>query len=170
MGEIGIKPLVFLNNVCYNLYIDSDKKTAPVLPQLKRAGQRKEGESIMAVHQRFIKRGTRSNPTAKRLIATSQNPAPHVLRSTIEDNNLHQPVMRCLAEQTAILAGVLILAGEHFYLVESEKFHGRFYVVKRHHRTGAWMCSSESALAVCMPLIKNYVRVLKANKKLQEVA
>lgn len=124
----------------------------------------------MAVHQRFIKRGTRSNPTAKRLIACSQQPAPHVLRSTIEDNSIHQPVMRCLVQETRMLAGIMVVAGEHIYLVESSKFRGRFYVVKRHHRTGEWQCSSQDALATCLPLIKNYVRVLKANKKLQEVA
>jgi hypothetical protein len=121
-------------------------------------------------YQPFIRRGTRSNATARRLVATSQQPAPHVLRSTIEDDSIHQPVMRCLVEQTAILAGILVIAGEHIYLVESSKFRGRFYVVKRHHRTGEWQCSSQDALATCLPLIKNYVRVLKANKKLQEVA
>jgi hypothetical protein len=121
-------------------------------------------------YQPFIRRGFRSNATARRLVATSQVPAPHVLKSTIEDNSIHQPVMRCLVQETRILAGIMVVAGEHIYLVESEKFHGRFYVVKRHHRTGEWQCSSQDALAMCLPRIQNYVKVLKANKKLQEVA
>jgi surfactin synthase thioesterase subunit len=121
-------------------------------------------------YQPFIRRGFRSNATARRLIATSQSIAPHVLKSTIEDKRISQPVMRCLAEQTALIAGVVVFVGEHFYLVESEKFSGRFYVAKRNQRTQQWQCSSEQALPMCVRRIENYVKVLKANKTLQEVA
>jgi hypothetical protein len=90
--------------------------------------------------QPFIRRGTRSNATARRLVASSMQPAPSVLRSTVEDSDIHQPVMRCFALEDTVQAGVHIYAGQHFYLVASAKFPGRFYVLV--HAGKNWKCSS----------------------------
>lgn len=109
----------------------------------------------MAV-QPFIKRGTRSNATARRLIASAQNIAPHVLSQTISDGDIHQPVMRCLSMEQMSLAGVAIGENRHFYLVASAKFPGRYYVLA--HTVRGWQCSSdEEAVRVrCIRQIEAY--------------
>lgn len=104
--------------------------------------------------QPFIKRGTRSNATARRLVASAQQPAPSVLRSTVERPDLKRPIMRCRAEQTITLAGVRVLAGQHFYLVASPKFTGRFYVVVK-NITG-WQCSSQEVKTRCVRQVEAY--------------
>jgi hypothetical protein len=93
----------------------------------------------MAV-QPFIRRGMRSNATARRLVAASMQMSPSVIRATVERDDIKQPVMRCLALDDTIEAGVRIYAGQHFYLVASAKFPGRFYVLVRNGRD--WKCSS----------------------------
>lgn len=90
--------------------------------------------------QRFIRRGTASNATARRLIAGARQAAPSVLRTTVACEDIYQSVMRCLAISAGTLAGIEIAAGKHFYYVASPKFAGRFYVVGR--KNGAWVCSS----------------------------
>lgn len=94
----------------------------------------------MAV-QRFIRRGTRSNATARRLVAASQQPAPRVFRETVEHTDIRQPVMRSLVLKTGILAGIPVFEGTHFYLVASTKFVNRFYVLYRDG--GRWLCSAD---------------------------
>jgi hypothetical protein len=90
--------------------------------------------------QPFIRRGTRSNATARRLVASSQSIAPSVLRTTIERDDIHQPVMRCFTLEAGTLAGIRIDDASHFYLVAS-KFAGRYYVVYR--KDGRWLCSAD---------------------------
>jgi hypothetical protein len=95
----------------------------------------------MAV-QRFMRRGTQSNATARRLVASSQQPAPHVFRETVEHADIHQPVMRSLVLKDGILAGIPVFEGTHFYLVASTKFINRFYVLYQYQDGGDWLCSS----------------------------
>ncbi len=88
--------------------------------------------------QPFIRRGARSNATARRLIATAQAPAPHVTASTIY-KPLVVDVRPCRALRDVTLAGIALRAGERFFLVASKKFAGRCYVVVR--RGSAWQTS-----------------------------
>jgi hypothetical protein len=115
----------------------------------------------MAV-QPFIRRGIRSNATARRLIASSANIAPHVLAQTISDGDIHQPVMRCLSMEHMSLAGVEISADRHFYLVASAKFPGRYYVLV--HSPRGWVCSSpdEVVKARCVRQVEAYRNQLAA--------
>lgn len=115
----------------------------------------------MAV-QPFIRRGTRSNATARRLVAASQQLAPSVLRTTVEDNDIHQPVMRCLALEDATMAGIHVDDASHFYLVVSPKFAGRFYVA--YYKDGKWLVSSPDASikAYCIRQVEAYRKQLLA--------
>jgi hypothetical protein len=113
--------------------------------------------------QPFIRRRTRSNATARRLIEASARVAPHILKSTIEDVSVAQPVQRCVARQATMLAGLPVMAHQAFYLVRS-KFAGRCYVVVRNRRMGAWMCSSKDVEAMCISRVRTYIDVLKSRK------
>lgn len=107
--------------------------------------------------QRFIRRAT-----ARRLIA-STSVAPYVRRSTVLDERIEQPVMRCRAEAAAILAGIILTAGQHFYLVAS-KFSHRFYVVAK--TAYGWQCSAKEAAIQqrCICLVRDYRRQLRARQ------
>jgi hypothetical protein len=113
----------------------------------------------MAV-QPFIRRGTRSNATGRRLIAAAQSIAPSVLRTTVEHTDIHQAVMRCLAIESGVIAGIAVFEDTHFYLVAS-KFAGRFYVVYRDG--GRWLCSSndERVKAHCIRQVEAYRATLR---------
>lgn len=112
-------------------------------------------------YQSFIRRGTRSNPTARRLIAASTNVAPSVLRSTVEHTDIHQDAMRCFALESTTLAGIRIAEATHFYLVRSPKFATRFYVL--YCNAGEWMCSSddERVKAYCIETVDAYRATLR---------
>lgn len=114
--------------------------------------------------QPFIRRGTRSNATARRLVASSQQLAPSVLRTTVEDSDIHQPVMRCLTIESGVIAGLAIFEDTHFYLVASPKFAGRFYVAYR--EDGEWLVSSPEASikAYCIRQVETYRKQLLAKK------
>lgn len=115
----------------------------------------------MTHKQPFIKHGTRSNATARRLIAASANLAPSVLRSTVEHDDIHQDAMRCFALSPATLAGIQIAEATHFYLVRSPKFATRFYVL--YCKAGEWICSSddERVKAYCIQKVETYRSALK---------
>jgi hypothetical protein len=115
----------------------------------------------MAV-QPFIRRGTRSNATARRLVATSTAIAPSVLRSTVEHDDIHQDAMRCFAMDDVTIAGIQIDAAiPYFYLVRSPKFTNRFYVLYR--KAGRWLCSAndERVKAYCIQKVETYRAALK---------
>lgn len=109
--------------------------------------------------QPIIRRGTRSNATARRLIAATTI-APHVLRETIEDSNVTKPVQPCKATETGMLAGVPLFAGQKFYLVQS-RFAGRCYVVTQNERNGEWTCSSKDAKRLCLDKVHIYLAARK---------
>lgn len=111
--------------------------------------------------QPFIRRGTRSNATARRLIAVSGSIAPSVLSSTIEDDSFTQPVLRCKADETKLLASVPLFEGQYFFLVRS-KFEGRAYVLAKNLRAGGWICSSrdEHVKAMCIKKVECYLHAL----------
>lgn len=112
--------------------------------------------------QRFMRHGTQSNATARRLIASAQNIAPHVLAQTISDGDIHQPVMRCLTMEQMSLSGVSIGENHHFYLVASQKFPGRYYVLA--HTVRGWQCSSDEEIvkARCIRQVEAYRQELMA--------
>lgn len=98
----------------------------------------------MAV-QPFIRRGTRSNATARRLIAASTRPAPYTLRAMICDETLDQPV-QCTEATTSMLVGkVALVPGQRYCKVESEQFPGYYYIVTLNGDT--WQFSGEPKLA-----------------------
>lgn len=105
----------------------------------------------MAV-QPFIRRGVRSNATARRLIATSQHVAQHVIESTVYDIHISKSVQRCRAQFDVTLAGIELKEQQVFYLVAS-KFQHRAYVVAQ--VAGMWICSSsdERVRAYCIGLV-----------------
>jgi hypothetical protein len=90
--------------------------------------------------QPFIRRGTRSNATAQRLIDASKNIAPYVLSETVYDETVRQEIRRCKAVQTAKLAGLTLAEDQRFYLVSS-KFMNRYYVVAL-QEDDKWQCSA----------------------------
>lgn len=113
-------------------------------------------------YQPFIRRGARSNATARRLIAASATIAPSVLRSTVEHTDIHQDAMRCFAMDDITLAGIQIEAVKpYFYLVRSPKFTSRFYVLYR--KAGKWLCSSddERVKAYCIQTVETYRATLR---------
>lgn len=115
--------------------------------------------------QPVYRSGLRSNATARRLVACSQQPAASVLRSTVENYDIKQPVIRCRAMEETVQAGVHIFAGQHFYLVASSKFPGRFYVLVRSGRE--WKCSSceEIVTKRCVRQVEAYREQLAAKKQ-----
>lgn len=108
--------------------------------------------------QPFIKRGMRSNATARRLIAGATI-APHVVRETIE-YTITKPVQPARMRESDMLAGVPLFAGQKFYLVQS-KFAGRCYVVARNRRTGEWVCSSKDAASLCIRKVQECIAAAK---------
>lgn len=95
----------------------------------------------MAV-QAFIKRGTRSNATARRLIA-STTVAPHVMTQTVSVTKRNDPIISVKAGYTVNVAGQIIEKGEQYYLVASEKFATRYYCVRYNRLAKEWECSAE---------------------------
>lgn len=108
----------------------------------------------MTVRQPFIKRGTRSNATARRLIAASTRPAPHILRATICDEMLDQSVQCTEATTSMHVGNVTLIPGQHYCKVES-KFYGYYYVVTL-NKENTWQFSGEEALAT------TYIEMAKA--------
>lgn len=90
--------------------------------------------------QPFIRRGTRSNATARRLIASSQQVAPSVLRTTVELDDDMPAVISRIAYHDALIAGLNIVRGQFFFYVVSPKFAARYYILS--HKGGAWFSSS----------------------------
>jgi hypothetical protein len=90
--------------------------------------------------QPFIRRGTRSNATAQRLIDASKKVAPCVLAETVYNPKVGQGIRRCKAVQTTKLAGLTLAEDQRFYLVSS-KFINRYYVVAL-QEDDKWKCSS----------------------------
>ena len=95
------------------------------------------------VVQPFIRCGTRSNATARRLIANSQNVAPHLWASTYFDayGEITKEVSEQVRDDVLVIGTLIILPGYPFYLVAS-KFAGLFYVVQFNDETPGWECSA----------------------------
>ena len=89
--------------------------------------------------QHIATRGTASVSTARKLIASSQQPAPSILRSTILDESIEQAVSARIAFKPQVLAGLEVVNGV-YYLVASPKFTHRYYVVVKHDER--YICSS----------------------------
>ncbi len=107
--------------------------------------------------QPVARTGARSAAQARRLIAASQGPAKFILETTIKlvpEQAAKGPIQDRRATESFRRGDVVVLAGESFYLVESPKFIGRFYIVLE--RGGRFQCSSreDATAAQCIGLIR----------------
>lgn len=107
-------------------------------------------------YQPVHRTGTRSNAQARRLIAASQQPAPHVLAATIYDEDINQSVMPVEAQESLRIGNVRLVPGDLYYMVASEKFTDRYYVAFFNHAAQAWQFSGEAELA------RKYIGKVKA--------
>jgi hypothetical protein len=107
-------------------------------------------------YQPVHRTGTRSQAQARRLVAASQQPAPHVLAATIYDEDVNQPVAFEQALEPMKIGNVILATGDCYYLVASEKFTDRYYVVFFNDAKQAWQFSGEAELA------KKYIGKVKA--------
>lgn len=112
--------------------------------------------------QPLIRRGVRSNATARQLIVATQQPAPHVIAGTIEDARVTN-IKPCKVIRDATLAGVHLRQGEHFFLVASKKFVGRCYIVIQ--RDAKWITSCKDARSA-----EAIIARVIANRLLRQVA
>lgn len=79
----------------------------------------------------------RSRNQASNLIDLSQRPAPSVLKETVYDETIAQPVLRQKATESFWVGNLFIESGEYYYLIES-KFLARYWVVaERGYRASA---------------------------------
>src|SRR5215468_3966540 len=85
--------------------------------------------SYQHARQHMALHGFKSAATARKLIATSQQPAPHVLKSTVYDDSIESEVTFHVADKPQTLAGLSIGSDQLYYLVASPKFAHRYYVV-----------------------------------------
>lgn len=90
---------------------------------------------------------TKQAALARRLNAASRQPAPHVIRETIYDETIKQPVLRKKATESFQVGGCYVAINEHYYLVAS-KFLGYYYLVSEQ----GYICSSshEEVAAHCI--------------------
>lgn len=109
--------------------------------------------------QPVIKRGTRSNATGRRLIAASQQAAPHVLAQTVSVTKRDSALIPVVAKYTVNVAGLIVEKGEQYYLVASEKFATRYYCVRYNRQVKAWQCSAQDArvAALCINKVKSFI-------------
>jgi hypothetical protein len=100
--------------------------------------------------------GFKSSSTARKLIALSQQPAPHVLRSTVFDDTIESEVSFQVSEKTQTIGGLSIGAGQLYYLVASPKFQHRFYVVAK--LGDDIVCSAQEAAVKerCIQAVEHY--------------
>jgi hypothetical protein len=98
-------------------------------------------------HQPVHRTGNRSRTQARRLIAASQQIDPRVKAQLLYDGELSQPVKRCKAQTPMIVGKVILLPGDHYYKVESEKFSSYYYVVAQHRQSKVWQFSGDRELA-----------------------
>lgn len=101
-------------------------------------------------------RGKASAATARKLIASSQRPAPFVLSSTILDEDIEQTTSARIAFSDAVIAGLPVSANSVYYLVVSPKFAHRFYVVVK--LGSRYICSSreERIQQYCAKVVAQY--------------
>lgn len=111
----------------------------------------------MAV-QAFIKRGTRSNATARRLIA-STTVAPHVLAETVSVTKRNDEIISVKAGYTVNVAGMIVEKGEQYHLVASEKFATRYYCVRYNRLAKQWECSASDkrVAATYIHTVKSFI-------------
>src|SRR5262249_47074213 len=108
----------------------------------------------MALH------GFKSASTARQLIATSQQPAPHVLKSTVFDDSIESEVTFHVADKSQTIAGLFMAANQLYYLVASPKFQHRYYVVMK--ADDDIVCSAQDMTVAhrCTQAVEHYQAVM----------
>lgn len=103
----------------------------------------------MAVLQPTPRRSIpRGRTVANNLIADSQQPAPSFLQATwhLTDEEAAKGSVQYRRSTLLFMKGsVMVKPEEYFWLVESEKYAGYFFVVV--YRNGQWLCSGDEHVA-----------------------
>jgi hypothetical protein len=93
--------------------------------------------------------------------------AQHVIDTTIYDETINQPVIRCRAQNAFVIGRAVVLNGASFYLVAS-KFAHRYYVVAINK--GVWTCSSKDERVASMSIDKASAYRLSLIEKMSHAA
>jgi hypothetical protein len=104
-------------------------------------------------------RGKASAATARKLIAASQSPAAPTLAATIEcsDYDASITVVPCRSKQLQVKCGVALIPNQRYFMVRSQKFSTRWYVLTRNATTGAWMCSLRDMQSRCVAQVEAFL-------------
>lgn len=86
------------------------------------------------------KNGYKQAAQARRLLAESQGPAKHVIEATVL-MSIDTKVMKAVATKAFRKGNVFVQPEQTFFLVQSSKFHGRYYVVIWNEERLSWQCS-----------------------------
>lgn len=88
--------------------------------------------------------------------------AQSTLDATLYDENVNQPVMRCKATEDMRKGRVFVAKGSHFFLIASEKFEHRYFVMTEDFQSSA---DNERLAARHVEMVKAYLETLVARKK-----
>ncbi len=104
--------------------------------------------------------GKASVTTARKLIAAAQSPATITLASTVECNDYDRSitVVPCQSKRLQVKCGVTLVPDQLYYMVRSQKFHSRWYLLTKNVQSGAWMCSLRDVQSRCIAQIEQYLR------------
>lgn len=104
-------------------------------------------------------RGFASASTARKLIASSQSPAAPTLAATIEcsDYDSSITVVPCRSKSIQIRCGVTLVPCQQYFMVRSQKFTNRWYVLTRNIHTGAWVCSLRDMQDRCVVQVEAFL-------------
>jgi hypothetical protein len=87
--------------------------------------------------------------------------APSQLRKMVKISSITSQVIPCTARVDMVAAGMNVVAGEKFFLVQSDRFPGYAYVVTFNNATAKYVCSCGNP--VCTAHVNPVV--LKVNTK-----
>lgn len=106
--------------------------------------------------QHVAVRGAASASTARKMVYNT-SVASHILNTTVADEQITGRVVMKVANSDCMVGGLVIREDSAYYLVESPKFSGRYYVVVL-SADGTYRCSSrdERTIDRCIAAVVEY--------------
>lgn len=113
----------------------------------------------MPVLQPIYQSGGRGRALARRLIASSQRPAQIYLDRTVECDDYDRSVMvvPCRSKVLQNKCNVILAPGQRYFMVRSERFPTRWYLLTKNIQTGVWMCSLRDVQDRCVGYVEAFL-------------
>lgn len=103
-----------------------------------------------------------------RIFTVDRDIPSHMLKSTIVDNRINQPVMRCISQNWSRVGAVELQPGEVFYMVRAKFDKQRFFAMV--NRFDVWECSLPDLAQHFTKRVEVYRENLKTRKSQRKVA